>query len=89
MALANLLYFEPQTTKCTMTKHKYEREVSAGQAIGKVEEDKLEQLRKNPEYVVLEKRFGTLHAYSSIANLLSLAVHAVHLWHLSYFLSDL
>ena len=88
-AMANLFYFEPQTTQCTMTKHKYEKEVSAGQAVGKVEDDKLEELRKNPQYVALEKRFYSLHAYSAIANLLSLASHAIHLWHLSCFLTDL
>ena len=89
MALSNLLYFEPQTTQCTMAKHKFEKEVSAGQAVGKVEDDKLQELRKNPQYVVLEKRFFSLHAYSAIANLLSLAVQAVHLWHLSCLLTDL
>lgn len=89
MAAACLLYYEPQTTKVTMAKHKYEKEISAGQAIGKVEEDKLKELRKIPEYVALEKRFYALHAYSSIANLLSLAVHAVHLWHLSRLLTDI
>ncbi len=72
-----------------MTKHKYEREVSAGQAIGKVEMDKLAELRKVPEYVVLEKRFIALHTYSAIANLLSLAAHAVHVWHLSCHLSSM
>ena len=89
MAMSNLLYFEPQTTKCTMTRHKYEKEISAGQAIGKVEEDKLTQLRKIPEYVVLEKRFISLHTYSAIANLVSLATTAVHMWHLSCNLSSI
>ena len=72
-----------------MKKHKFEREVSAGQAVGKVEEDKLVQLRKLPEYVVLEKRFFNLHTYSAIANLLSLAAQAIHLWHLSCHLSSI
>lgn len=89
MAMSNLLYIEPQTTKCTMAKHKYEKEISAGQAIGKVEEDKVTQLRKIPEYVVLEKRFFSLHTYSAIANLVSLATTAGHLWHLSCKLSSI
>lgn len=78
-----MLYFEPQTSKCTMAKHKIENTVSAGKAVGKVESDKLTVLREIPEYVVLEKRFIALHTYSAIANLLSLAMQAVHLWHLS------
>ncbi len=81
-----MLYLEPQTTKCTMKKHVFEKEISAGQAIGKVEEDKLKELRKIPEYVVLEKKFFSLHTYSAIGNLLSLAMQGVHLWHLSCYL---
>ena len=89
MAISSTVYFEPQTSACTMAKHRYEKEASAGQAVGKVEEDKLTQLRKIPEYVVLEKRFVSLHTYSAIANLLSLAAQAVHLWHLSCYLSSI
>ena len=84
-----MLYFEPQTTACTMNKHKYEREVNAGQTIGKLDEDKLAELRKIPEYVRLEKKFFSLHTYSAIANLLSLAAQAVHLWHLTCYLSSI
>ena len=78
-----MLYFEPQTTKCTMIKHKYEKEVSAGQSVGKVEEDKAEELRKIKEYAVLEKRFIFLHTCATVTNLVSLAMHMVHLWYLS------
>ena len=84
----NMLYFEPQTSKCAMTKHKFEREVSAGQAPGKVEDDKIGELRKIPEYVVLEKKFVWLHTYSTLAQLTGLGVQAVHLWHLSCCLSS-
>lgn len=83
MVVSNLLYFEPQTTRCTFQKHKFEKEIGAGQAIGKVEEDKSEELRKNPEYRDLEKRFVRLHTYASIANLVALAAQALHLWYLA------
>lgn len=89
MSIANMLYFEPQTSACTMAKHKYEKEISAGQTVGKVEELKLVKLRKIPEYLQLEKRFVSLHTYAAIANLLSLAAQAVHLWHLSCCLSSI
>ena len=83
MVVSNLLYFEPQTTRCTFQKHKFEKEIGAGQALGKVEEDKAKELRKNPEYCVLEKRFIRLHTYASIVNLVALAAQAVHLWYLA------
>ena len=83
MVVSNLFYFEPQTTRCTFQKHKFEKEIQAGQAIGKVEEDKTTELRKNPEYCKLETRFVRLHTYASIANLLALAAQAVHLWYLA------
>ena len=83
MVLISLIYFEPQTTKTAFEKHKLEKEVHAGQAVGKVEEDKLVELRKNPAYVTLEKKFIRLHTYSTVSNLLALAAQAVHLWYVS------
>ena len=83
MVVSNLLYFEPQTTRCTFQKHKFEKEIQAGQAVGKVEEEKSTELRKNPEYCKLETRFVRLHTYASIANLLALAAQAIHLWYLA------
>jgi len=82
-SLISMLYFEPQTTKCTMMRHKYEREVNAGQSVGKVEESKLTELRKIKEYYKLEKRFIFLHTCSTLTNLFSLALHMVHLWFLA------
>ena len=83
MVVSNLLYFEPQTTHCTFQKHKFEKEVNAGQAIGKVEEEKVKELRKNEEYSKLESKFIRLHTYATIANLLALAAQAIHLWYLA------
>ena len=89
MVIANLLYLEPQTTKCSFAKHKLEKEINAGTAIGKVEQDKLTELRKNPQYVSLEDQFVRLHTYASIANLGALAAQAIHLWYLTCKLSDI
>lgn len=83
MTLLNLLFFEPQATKIAFDKHKFEKEVGAGQAVGKVEEDKVVELRKNPLYASLEKKFIRLHTFASVANLIALAAQAVHLWYLS------
>ncbi len=83
MVIVNLVYLEPQTTKCTFAKHKFEKEINAGNAIGKLEKDKQEQLRKNPQYPALESSFIRLHSYASVANLVALAAQTVHLWYLS------
>lgn len=83
MVLANLLYFEPQTTKITFKKHVFEKEQQAGEECGKVEEDKLKILKQNPEYNALNKKFVWLHTLASIANLMNLAAQGVHLWHLA------
>ena len=83
MVLLNLLYFEPQTTKVSFKKHHYEKEHQAGEAIGKVEEEKLKALNQIPEYAALNKRFVWLHTLASIANLTALAAQALHLWHLA------
>ena len=83
MVVSNLLYFNPQTTRCTLQKHKFEKEIGAGQAIGKVEEDKTKELRKNPEYAALEKKFVRLHSFAFIVNLAALTAQAIHLWYLA------
>lgn len=83
MVVSNLLYFEPQASRCSSQKHKFENEIQAGRAVGKVEDDKITELRKNPEYCKLETRFIRLHTYASIANLLALAAQAIHLWYLA------
>ena len=83
MVLANLLYFEPQTTRCSFEKHHLEKEQNAGDTIGKIDEDKLKILNQNPKYVSLGKRFIWLHTFASIANLVALSAQAIHLWHIA------
>ena len=83
MVLLNVVYFSPQTIRCTFQKHKFEKEINAGKAVGKLEEDKVKELRKLPEYCVLEKKFVWLHTYSTIGNLVALAAQAIHLWYLA------
>ena len=64
-------------------KLKLEEEEGADQCIGKVDPDKLKVLEKNAHYVALSKRFGQLHALSSISNLVGLASLVLHLWYLA------
>ena len=89
MVLANVLYFTPASVTTMSEKHKLEKEEHAGQAIGKIEDDKIVILRKNKRYVELEKRFSRLHSFSAIANLLALSAQAFHLWHLAAHLQSL
>ena len=70
-------------------KHKFEKEVSAGQTPGKIEDDKLKILNKNKEYFNLSKRFVRLHTFSTIANLLALCGQGVHLIYIAKALSDI
>ena len=76
--LANVLYLTPQTVYLTFEKHKFEKEIQAGQAVGKLEDNKLEILNKKKEYVSLSKQFIFLHSLTSIANLVSLCAQGVH-----------
>ena len=81
--LANVFYFNPATIKIMFQKHKFEKEVKAGQEPGKVEDDKVIELNKNPTYVALSKKFAILHTLSAIANLLSFCAQGVHLLYIA------
>ncbi len=83
VTLVNLLYFEPQTTRIMFEKHIFEKEEGAGQAPGKIEDEKLAVLNKIEKYVKLSKRFVWMHTGGSIANLLALSAQAIHLWHIT------
>ena len=87
--LANVLYFNQATVDVMFAKHKFEKEVHAGQTPGKIEDDKLETLNKNKEYVSLSKRFVRLHTFSTIANLLALCGQGVHLVYIAIAISDI
>ena len=87
--LVNALYLTPANIDTMFEKHKLEKEEYAGEAIGKIEDDKATKLRQNHRYVVLEKKFSRLHGYSAIANLFALSVQAVHLWYLAGNLREL
>ena len=70
-------------------KHKLEKEEQAGQAIGRVEEDKLVILRQNKHYIELERKFSHLHGYSAITSLISLSSQLVNIWFLAGHLTRL
>jgi hypothetical protein len=87
MVVADMLYFEPQTMVDTFSTHMYEgvacRKPPEGVGVSKPSEElgaKGSALTQLTEYMAVEKRFFYLHA-------VSLTVQAVHLWHLSRFIS--
>ena len=87
--LGNAFYFGPVTTTIMFEKHKLEKEEHAGQAIGRIEEDKATILRQNKRYVELEKKFSRLHGYSAITSLVSLFSQIVNMWFLAGHLQHL
>ena len=87
--LVNALYLTPTNIDTMFEKHKLEKEEHAGEAFGKIEDDKATKLRQNHRYVELEKKFSRLHGYSAIANLLALSAQAVHMWYLAGNLREL
>ena len=83
VVLCNLVYIEPTTTRVMFGLHKFENKIGAGKAPGKVEVDKLTELKKNPQYAALRKQFYTLHAAATIANLLSFCSQGIHIVYLT------
>lgn len=77
--LVNLLYCNQATVDIMFAKHKFEKEINAGTTPGKIEDDKLAILNRNPAYVSLSKRFIRLHTLSAIANMLALCGQGIHL----------
>ena len=87
--LSNLLYFTPRNIHIMFEKHRFEKEIQAGEAIGKIEDSKLEILNKKKEYVALSKNFVLLHSLASIANLVSLCAQGVHAIYLTSHITTL
>lgn len=79
----NALYITPHSTTTMFEKHKLEKEEHAGNAMGKLEDDKALKLRQNKHYVMLEKKFARLHGYAAITNLVALSAQAVNMWYLA------
>ena len=70
-------------------KHKLEKEEHAGQAIGKIEEEKAVKLRQNKRYVELERKFSRLHGLSAITSLISIFSQVLNFWFLARHLQHL
>jgi len=79
--LINLLIFQPLTVKVMKERHRIEKEENVGTEIGWSKN--LEAAKKNPELAAINKKFGMVHGFSSLANLLFVGCLAFHSWYLA------
>ncbi|KAB2017254.1 hypothetical protein ES319_D08G149600v1 [Gossypium barbadense] len=62
-------------------RHKVEREENIGNEIGGSKNQ--EVAKKNPKLAAMNKKFGMIHGLSSLINLMSFGVLAMHTWYLA------
>lgn len=62
-------------------RHKIERELSIGDEVGWSKN--LEAAKKNPNLAAMNKKFGMIHGFSSLANIMSFGCLAMHSWYLA------
>ncbi|TYH58463.1 hypothetical protein ES332_D08G155300v1 [Gossypium tomentosum] len=83
--LINLFVFTPMTIEMKH-RHKVEREENIGNEIGGSKNQ--EVAKKNPKLAAMNKKFGMIHGLSSLINLMSFGVLAMHTWYLADTLPD-
>jgi len=69
--LANMLYFEPETTRVMVRRHAVERRLGTGHEIGQLKPSDPTKAN-DPELRALSKQFGVLHGISTTLNLVAL-----------------
>jgi len=71
--LANLLYFEPETTRAMIRRQAVERRLDTGHEIGQLTPSDPAKAN-DPELRKLSKKFGVLHGVSTLLNMLALGI---------------
>ncbi|KAL9262667.1 Transmembrane protein 205-like protein [Drosera capensis] len=79
--LANLFVFTPMTIQTMKQRHKVEREQNIGDEIGMSKNR--EVAKTNPQLAAINKKFGMIHGFSSLCNILSFGCLAMHSWYLA------
>lgn len=79
--LSNLLVFTPMTVDIMKKRHKIERDLGIGQEVGWSKN--LDLAKQNPNLAAINKKFGLIHAFSSLANIMSFGCLAIHSWYLA------
>ncbi|GMH25749.1 hypothetical protein Nepgr_027592 [Nepenthes gracilis] len=79
--LLNLFVFTPMTIEMMKQRHKVERDLNIGEEIGWSKNK--EAAKMNPKLASMNKKFGMIHGFSSLANILSFGCLAMHSWYLA------
>ncbi|XP_050203915.1 uncharacterized protein LOC126653954 [Mercurialis annua] len=79
--LSNLFVFTPMTIEMMKQRHKMERELNVGEEVGWSKNQ--EAAKKNPKLKAMNKKFGMIHGFSSLANIMSFGSLAMHSWYLA------
>ncbi|KDP28239.1 hypothetical protein JCGZ_14010 [Jatropha curcas] len=79
--LANLFVFTPMTIEMMRQRHKVEREENIGTEVGWSKNQ--EAAKTNPKLAAMNKKFGMIHGFSSLANIMSFGGLAMHSWYLA------
>ncbi|KAJ6729388.1 hypothetical protein OIU85_020317 [Salix viminalis] len=76
-----IFVFTPMTIEVMKQRHKVEREENIGTEIGRSKNK--EVAKANPKLAAMNKKFGMIHALSSLANIMSFGGLAMHSWYLA------
>ncbi|KAB1200692.1 hypothetical protein CJ030_MR0G006569 [Morella rubra] len=79
--LANLFVFTPMTIEMMKQRHKVERESNIGEETGWSKN--VEAAKVNPKLAAMNKKFGMIHGFSSLANIMAFGSLAMHSWYLA------
>uniref|UniRef100_A0A2N9J846 TMEM205-like domain-containing protein n=1 Tax=Fagus sylvatica TaxID=28930 RepID=A0A2N9J846_FAGSY len=79
--LSNLFVFTPMTIEMMKQRHKVEKESNIGEEVGWSKN--VEVAKVNPKLKGMNKKFGMIHGFSSLANILSFGSLAMHSWYLA------
>ncbi|KAG0554511.1 hypothetical protein M758_12G100600 [Ceratodon purpureus] len=79
--VVNLLVFQPLTVKIMKQRHKIEKDEGIGNEVGR--SMNLEAAKKNPELAKINKTFGMVHGFSSLANIFCFGGLAFHSWYIA------
>ncbi|CAI0469770.1 unnamed protein product [Linum tenue] len=79
--LCNLFVFTPMTVQMMKQRHKIERELNIGDEVGWSKN--LKVAKSDPKLASMNKKFGMIHGFSSLANIMSFGGLAIHSWYLA------
>lgn len=79
--VVNLLVFQPLTVKIMKQRHKIEKDEGVGTEVGWSKN--VEAAKRNPELAKINKTFGMVHGFSSLANIFCFGGLAFHSWYIA------